>query len=467
MGALRLRALPTRGRTLEQLVVLAVLAVGFVLGYVLVGLGSRFGTAGPAVVALVPLLPAVALLVLAEPRWGIAAIVASFPVGTMSVPVVPAQLVQIVTLGAAVLVAIRRLAAGSSPLPLTPLMWWVAGFCTWLVIALPSAADSHLASREVVLFAVGLMCAGLVVAVCSRVSDVAFVLGALLAVIAASALIVPFNVDDLRAHYGGAVVAGRATGIFGEPNQMGTFAATGALVGIALALAGQTRPARWLPAVAAVVCTVALLLSLSRGAWIGFAFGMAVLVIRLREMRRLLVLGAVPLFIFAVVIGSFAPSSPQAEIVGARLRSITGERNPYDDRPALWREAVREVMADPVTGQGPGNFRVASARATSKSRTVSAEHAHNQMLTWGAENGMPAVVIAAGLMGSLYLSLRRVARRVTRRDRAMVAGVAAALTAIAGQGIVDYTLHNSVILTTLFIVLGCAFALDRIVLRRA
>lgn len=447
-------------------VVLPVLMVGaaLVFGYGLVGLSTRFGSMAPLAIVGIPVLPVLALAAFNDVRLGAYGIIAVFPVGTMEVPGVPLQLVQFVTMGVAVLVVLRRLAAGSGPLPLTPVMGVGVAFCAWLVLALPSALDRQRAMREVVLYMVGMVTASIVVAACRNVRDVALVLGVLLAIVALGTASTPFSASEVQSSFGGSVVKGRATGIFTQPNQLGTFAATGTLIGVGLFFHVRSWRLRWLVAGATGIALVALLLSLSRGAWIGFCVGAVVLLFKLPQARRALAVAFVPLVILALAIGSFAPTSPQVEIVGERLKSITGERNPYDDRPAIWAEAVREIQVDPITGQGPGSFPVASTRATSESRTTFADHAHNLLLTWSAEDGLVASAIAVLLAVALALRLRRVTRLVPEAQ-GLVAGVSAALAAVAGQGTVDYTLRNSVVLTTLFVVLGAAFALDRLASR--
>lgn len=446
----------------DALLVAGLALLSLVFGFGLVAVTSEFGgILGPVLMVVLPLLPVLALAVLADPRIGLVAVVATFPVGVTDVPGVQLQLVQVTVVAVAAVVVLRRLAAGTSVLPWAPTMLWPVAFVLWLLVALPSAADQQRALRVVVLFSIGLLFAAVVPAACRTIADVRRFLGVLVAMVAAVALTTPFGFGGVRAAYGGAVVEGRATGIFVEPNQMGTFCATGALVGFGLFFSARTGRGKLAAGFGAGLGTLGLLLSLSRGSWIGFVLGVAVLLVKLPEARRALLALSVPLVLLAALVGAFAPTSPQVEVVGQRLKSISGERNPYDNRPAIWREALREVEVDPLTGQGPGNFPVASARVTSESRTASAEHAHNLLLTWAAEAGLPAVVVAVGCAVRLHLRIRRLARRQHhRRDRAVGAALAAALVGVLGQGLVDYTLHNSVVLTVLFALIGAVFALD-------
>ena len=448
----------------DLLIVTGLILLGLVGGFALAAVGARApGNLGPALVLALPLLPVLALAVLADPRIGLVAVVASFPIGVSDVPGLQLQLVQLVTLAVAALVALRRLTAGLAPLPWVRGTTWCVAFVLWLVVALPSAPDQQRALRVVVLFAIGTVFATVVAAACRTVADVRRFLAVLVGLVAIVALTTPFGAGQARAAFGGAVVHGRATGIFAEPNQLGTFCATGALLGLGLCFAARTTRGRLAAGMGSAAAVVGLLLSLSRGSWIGFLLGLVVLLVKLPEARRLLVALAAPLVLVALAIGAFAPTSPQVEVVGQRLKSISGERNPYDDRPAIWREARRQVEADPLTGQGPGNFPVVSGRVTSEWRTAIASHAHNLLLTWGAEAGLPAVAVAVGFGFHLHLRTRRLARAPRlRRDRAVVAGLAAALVGTAGQGLVDYTLHNSVILTVLFALIGAVFALERV-----
>ena len=164
-------------------------------------------------------------------------------------------------------------------------------------------------------------------------------------------------------------------------------------------------------------------------------------------------------FPIAAALGNFAPTRPQVEILGERLQSIVGEKNPYDSRPDIWREAVREIVDSPVTGQGPGNFRVTSAQASSESRTASARHAHSFLLTWAVESGIPAALLLIALTAHVIVLVRRARRRAVlegrRQELGLLAGLAAAMTGVIGQGLIDYTLAHPSIFTTVIVVLGC------------
>jgi O-antigen ligase len=115
-------------------------------------------------------------------------------------------------------------------------------------------------------------------------------------------------------------------------------------------------------------------------------------VIALPEFRRSLVVIGLPVLIIALAFGAFNPDAPQVEVVGERFQSLT-LLSPYDARDQIWAEAIREIKEQPITGYGPGSFPVASIRSASESSTVFAGHAHNFLLTWGAETGVVGVLM--------------------------------------------------------------------------
>jgi len=447
----------------------ALLVAAFCAGVVLTALGSRAGRFGPLVMLVAAFLSPAAVTVIFRPVLGVGAVFAAFPVGVSAVPGLPLQLVQAVVIGAAVLVVLRRLATGAAPLRWAAPLWWVLGLGAWMLISLPSAKDQHLAIREVALLLDGLLFACVVLTACASARHVRAAMVAFVVIVAGVAATTLGASSGVRASFGGSVIRGRATGVFIEPNQLGTFCAAGAMVAFGLLIGARTVRSRVAGTLATGACVLGLLLSLSRGAWIGFVVGAVVLLVTLPEARRALLALALPTLALAAVLGAFAPSSPQVKVVSERLVSIVGEKNPYDNRPAIWAEGRRQILADPWTGQGPGNFSVASERTTSASRRTIAEHAHNILLTWAAEDGLPAAGFILALTVSVTLHLRRAARSLppSRADRSLLAALAAALAAVMGQGLVDYTLRNSVIFTMAFGLLGAALALAGAVEARA
>jgi O-antigen ligase len=457
-----------RPRVPEWMVVATLPVLGLVLGYGLASaawkLGGRFAghpVVVPALIVLLPLFPAVVLAVLADPRVGVIAAFATIPVGTMHVSKLPVQLIIVVVAAMASIVALRRLAAGQGLVGWAPELWWFLALVVWTVVGFPHAVDRALAIRQIAQLAGGLLFATLVVAACRNRHDVRVVVAGFLAVSFFIGLSGVHGGQQLQAQFGGSLVTGRAQGVFTQPNELGSFCAPLALLALAVAAAARGR-VRWAALAAALANLLGMALSLSRGAWIGFALGSVLLVLTLAPARRVLLVATPLLLLLALGMGAFAPTNPQVEVVGARLKSISGEKNPYDARPAIWTEARREVVAHPLIGVGAGGFPAASVTATSEARTTYASHAHNLLLTWAAETGLPGAGLIVAFAIHAGLACAR-ARRVLVRsghtiDVAVLLGLAAALVAVLGQGLVDYTLRNSVLFVACFGLIGALAA---------
>jgi putative inorganic carbon (HCO3(-)) transporter len=467
-----------RLRVAEAALVLVLPLVGLGVGYGLVtlaaSLAGRFhGPAGlgPALVVLVPLAPALVVAVLADPRIAVVATFATIPVGTMHVGPLPVQLIIVVVAAFTAIVALRRLAAGEGLVGWAPELSWLLALLVWSLIGFPKAIDRALAIRQIAQLGGGLLYACLIVAACRTAKDVRMVVAGILGISFFIAVSGIAGGHQLQSQYGGSYVAGRAQGVFTQPNELGTFCAPLALLAMAAAVTVRGR-LRWLAGACALALIVALALSLSRGAWIGFGLGSLLLLITLPTARRTLLVLTPVLLLIAVGMGAFAPTNPQVQVIGARLKSISGEKNPYDDRPAIWAEARREILAHPFLGEGAGGFPAASVTATSEARTTYASHAHNLLLTWAAETGLPGAALILAFVVQAGWAMSRARRALLRSGRpmidlAMLTGVAAGLVAVLGSGLVDYTLRNSSIFVSAFGLIGLLLAASRAALRPA
>jgi len=452
-------AVGAAGLTVFLLALVAGRALGFHLG-IDRGLGFLLVAAGAG--ALVVL-----VAIVHRPWTGVALVFLTFPIGSIVLPAgsLDVKVVEAAVLLVAGLLALRRLASGSLPLPLPSPMWPALLVLVAALLATPGALDVGEAARFDTLLVIVLLMALLVPAACRSLDEARRPLAVLMAVGAGISGYAFHAVSGLQAFLGGAVVQNRAISVFSQPNDFGAFAASLFLVAIGMALGSRSRPARRVCALVAALAFGGLVLSLSRGSWLGAVAGLALLLALAPSARPALFRVGLPIVAAgALVFAVFLPSGPtDVQVVQQRLTTLAAPfHNPYDARPQIWREAVHEIEANPWTGVGPGNFLVASSRAGSFVQAAGAEHAHNTVLNVAAEEGIPAagLLIAFGLvMGAIIL---RAAKRLPdTRDRALVAGVGAALFAQVGQGLVDFPLRDPVVAVLMASLVGVVLVAQR------
>ena len=455
--------LPGRGAwngLLGLLVAGAALLAGLALGVV----GGAFG---PGVVVGLPLGALLALVVLRRPSLGPALVVVSVPIGLVGLPG-GLDLVQAAAAGAIGLIGLRRLIDRRAPLGWDRLLWFGVVLTAIALAGTFLAPDVELALRQdaALILALLLVCA--VLAACRTVAHLRRVVWTLVVVGAGVCSSALAGASAIEARQGGQNVSNRLRGTFTEPNQFGCFSAMVLVLSIGLFLGARGGRQRLAALGCGSMALVALGLSLSRGAWIGAATALLLLLVLLPQARTWLMALSVPLVALGLSISVVTPDRPEIQVVKARVATFGNiQGNPYDGRPAIWQEARREIVDSPLLGQGPGQFPVVSVRAVSEAASVSADHAHNVLLTTSAELGLPAAAVVVAFTLAVLRRFRRIVPAIRdRRDRAVVAASASALAVVVGQGLVDFLFRNAIILLVHAVLLGLVLAVGREALRQ-
>ncbi len=208
----------------------------------------------------------------------------------------------------------------------------------------------------------------------------------------------------------------RAFGTFGQPNPFGGFMgllaplALASCAGYGLALWQTFRRTRKLPATftaafvfygaAGALMSGALVMSWSRGAWLGFAAALGAIIFALprRLWHSLALVALVGALVGAVWVSGRLPAS-----ITDRLASATEELFAFDDvrgvditpdnyavveRLAHWQAALNMSRANPWTGVGFGNYEIAYPAYRLLNWKFPLGHAHNYYLNVLAEAGM-------------------------------------------------------------------------------
>jgi putative inorganic carbon (HCO3(-)) transporter len=432
-----------------------VVAGAVLVGLVLAKVGGDFGW---QVMLGAPLVVMFSVLALFHPRLGLFVFVVALPFGTTTVPLAPGDMkvVHLTALLATVAILVHHLGVGQwKSWGWTSAHGWLLTIYALALAATPGALDLPTAVKQDVALTVGV---GLVIAIpiaCRSLRELRPVVLALLAVGALACATSFGSAGQLQAAFNASVVHNRAVGVFHQPNELGTFSGMVLMVAIGVFFGARSLGERALALVSAATCVTALALTLSRGAWIGAVLAALFVMWLLPAARRAVLVVGVPLVVLVAGFGAFRPAPPQLQILTERVQSITSPAaNPYDDRPAIYREAVRLIESRPLLGVGPENFIVGATKSASETQTVAPLHAHNFLMTVAAELGIPAALALVAMTLTVGQRVRRADQLPRPADRGLAVGLGASLVVLVGQGLVDFTMRNPTIFVFVLFMLG-------------
>jgi O-antigen ligase len=224
--------------------------------------------------------------------------------------------------------------------------------------------------------------------------------------------------------------SGRAGGPFGQPAFLG--AASALLLPVAAGLAldrAQTGRTRVLGLAGAAGGAMALFAAEARAAWVGVAVaGLVALPRMLRaggRRRSVLILAAI------AVVGLAVAASLGGRVASTFDASDGGMRSRVDE----WQVATRVLGDRPLAGVGPEGYRIAFGTEVDRDyerrygRSVLPDRAHNGLLDVGVAGGIPALALAALLLGFVVVA----AVRAVRAGPVWLAGFGAGVLAYAAQ----------------------------------
>jgi O-antigen ligase len=270
----------------------------------------------------------------------------------------------------------------------------------------------------------------------------------------------------------------RAFGTFGQPNPFGGF--MGLLTPVALAAAlgflwrwwTHWRATRHLPhaasyrdlwiggfyAASSVLMAVALIMSWSRGAWLGFAVSIGVLALALP--RRLWVgvgivgaAGAVVVALWAsgrlpdTIVSRLASATDEiVNLADVRGVDITPENYANVERLAHWQAAINMATAHPWLGVGFGNYETAYPAFRLLNWDLALGHAHNYYLNVFGETGIIGLAAYLTLWLSLVIFAWRTRRHPNPVARCVGVGLLGSWVYLAVHSLTDNLYVNNVFL---------------------
>lgn len=197
----------------------------------------------------------------------------------------------------------------------------------------------------------------------------------------------------------------RAYGTFGQPNPFAGYLGTLLPLALTLVLFAwrerviRSRPLFPLLALVFLALLGALLATMSRGGWLGFAFAVVVVASLFDRRALMATVAGGAAGVVVIFLGAFNLLPPQ---VAERLNQIVAYFGLFDvrtvvpnaanwavvERMAIWQAAWGMFEANPLLGVGPGNYAVLYDRFMMPGWFNSMGHAHNLYLNLLAETGV-------------------------------------------------------------------------------
>ncbi len=192
----------------------------------------------------------------------------------------------------------------------------------------------------------------------------------------------------------GAIVP--AFGTLGQQNVLGAFLVLLWPVAFREVVAADSWSARIIAVNVLAVLGTALILTLSRSAWVGTALAIIVLIVGSRRAFRPRLIGAAIALVAIVAAGlSLGNSQVERQIQGRALTVF--DVSAWGPRPAIWRDSLSLIASRPIVGYGPDNVGLVYPRfqATNLGRSQ-VDKAHAESLQVAATQGL--VGLAAYLL---------------------------------------------------------------------
>jgi O-antigen ligase len=225
----------------------------------------------------------------------------------------------------------------------------------------------------------------------------------------------------------------RITGPFSSPSNLNM-----ALTPIFYALLLNERQSlpRFFHGLAMFLIAALVLLTFTRGNWVGFLSGVCVCVYLGRRLvqplRRFEVIGL--FLIFAAFVGLTGPLFIPEEIIERRV----GDVNTVNWRFARWQVAIEEGLANPIFGSGLNNMRDALGREGLNFSAV-----HNAFLSLFAELGIVGLVSYLAIVVSIFQIGSRLYRMgVHAQDRWRGIAIIAAMTTYQVPGLFNNEFYS-------------------------
>jgi len=201
----------------------------------------------------------------------------------------------------------------------------------------------------------------------------------------------------------------------------------------------------------------ALVVTYTRGAWIGFAAG-AVSLLPTQRRGRAVILVGLALLLGVSVIGPYELRNRVRHMLDPDEAGVLERRYMWQSGLAMWRER-------PLFGWGPGGVKREYSRfALPEAYKKRTGHVHNSPLQILIECGIPGLATWLAIWIAFYarsISILRVLDPEARLERALVVGSLAAITGFLVGGLSEYSFGDSEVVMVAWTVMALPWVVEK------
>ncbi|MEY8304013.1 O-antigen ligase family protein [Anaerosalibacter bizertensis] len=244
----------------------------------------------------------------------------------------------------------------------------------------------------------------------------------------------------------------RVFSVFGNPNILAEYLVMITPISVAMFWSSKKMYKKFIFLITSLILVASLVLTFSRGGWLGFAIGMLIFIF-LVEKRLLLLL--IPVALIAV---NFLPSSIVNRITS--IKNLSDSSNSY--RIRLWKITLELIRDNLPIGVGFGHLPFKKIFET-YTRAMPTYHSHNTYLQVMAEMGIIGIVVLFTFIIVFYkYSIKELIKEEDKWVKTMTAGIISGLGAIFVHGVVENIFYMPKIITTFWILVSFILVLIRI-----
>lgn len=230
-----------------------------------------------------------------------------------------------------------------------------------------------------------------------------------------------------------------------NPNVLGEYFLLIIPLGFALSLNARSWPKRLLALAACGIMVLCLVLTYSRGCYLGLLFAVAVFLVLLDS--RLIVVGIAAILLSPL----YLPESVLTRF--ASIGDMGDTSTSY--RVYIWMGTLAMLKDYWLCGIGPGNEAFNTVYPRYAYNAITAPHSHNLFLQIACDTGIAGIVVFLLLLIAYYRMMFTAIRRETNRSaRFFQIACVSAISGFLVESMTDYTFYNYRVLLLFWVVLA-------------